>query len=86
VSWAHLSDRHPVARKQHRCFACWTVIEVGQKHIYRVGVYDGDIQTARFHYECEAFAFSDETECDPCSVDRCEAIEFYAAKHAEATP
>ena len=36
------NERHPVARKQHRCECCKKIIDVGERYNYSAGKYDGD--------------------------------------------
>jgi hypothetical protein len=38
MSWPHLSDTTPKARKQYRCDICNEVIEVGEMHVARRGI------------------------------------------------
>lgn len=52
MSWVQLSSRQPVARKEHRCEWCTEPIIVGEKHEHYTGVYDGDFQSTRMHFEC----------------------------------
>lgn len=59
MSWTHLSDTRPKARKRYRCVGCWEAIEPGEQHLYRTGVLDGQMVCARWHPECEAYAFMD---------------------------
>jgi len=43
---------HPVARKDHRCEACFGRIRRGEKHVHYKGIWDGDWQNWRMHNEC----------------------------------
>jgi hypothetical protein len=57
----HLSDRHPIARKQHKCRECQCVIEPGKKYRRQVSVCDGkllDIKTCEICSELRSH-FSD---------------------------
>ena len=53
MSWRHLSDEHPVARKPHHCFLCGETIEVGEKHVRRTSVDGRELCSLRMHLECE---------------------------------
>lgn len=81
MGWTHLSDAHPRAMKRYRCVGCWEFIEIGEQHLYRTGVLDGEIMGARWHPECEEYAFSDGDEvwegC-PGQFSRAEAVAFMA--------
>ena len=52
MSWQHLEDTTPKARRKYRCLLCGLPITKGQKHIKRVGV-DGEMYQMRMHIECE---------------------------------
>lgn len=54
MSWTHLSDTKPKARKRYNCELCGQPIEPGQQHVARRGVCDGDMVTARMHIYCES--------------------------------
>ena len=54
MSWKHLSDTMPTARKKHVCMLCGLPIAAGEKHVARRGVNDGEMTTARMHIVCEA--------------------------------
>lgn len=54
MSWTHLSDSTPVARKPHRCYLCEGEIPKGEKHLCRTGI-DGEAGrpvTFRMHLGC----------------------------------
>jgi hypothetical protein len=46
------SHSEPVARKVHRCCECAAPIEVGEKHFYGRGKWDGEIDEYRQHLAC----------------------------------
>jgi predicted nucleic acid-binding Zn-ribbon protein len=48
-----LSSETPMARKQHRCTWCGEHIEKGDTYVRVSGVFDGDLQTSKFHPECD---------------------------------
>jgi len=54
MSWRHLSDTTPVARKPHRCGVCEREIPVGEKHVARRGVDEDERRavTFRMHQRC----------------------------------
>ena len=54
MSWQHLRDETPAARKPHRCFLCGAEIRVGERHVKRAGISDGGLDTFRMHAACEA--------------------------------
>jgi hypothetical protein len=56
MSWTHLSDTTPKARKQYRCDICNEIIEVGEDHVARRGAGEGRIVTMRMHLDCEEFS------------------------------
>lgn len=77
MSWVCLEVTHPVARKDHFCFACGSVIRKGEQHKRIVGVMYREFAKARYHYECYDFAFYDgQEECSPNQFSREEALEF----------
>jgi hypothetical protein len=83
VSWTHLRDTFPKARKRYRCVGCWELIEVGEKHLFRTGVMDGAMVSVRWHPECEEYAFSDgneEYDSPPGCFTRAEAKAVLAVK------
>jgi len=44
----------PVARKEHRCEACWGPIPKGERHAQANGMWGGEFQHWRMHEECYA--------------------------------
>jgi len=52
VSWIHLSDSNPKARKNYRCRVCYETIQVGETHVARRGIGDDGPDTCRMHSEC----------------------------------
>lgn len=86
MSWTHLSDKEPKARKRYRCQGCWEFIEIGEKHLHRTGVMDGTMVSARWHPECEEYAFSDgndEYESPPGCFCRAEALALISPPATE---
>ena len=53
MSWTHLEDTNPKARKEHQCYLCERPIPRGTIHVARTGVNDDGICTFRMHTECE---------------------------------
>ena len=53
MSWTHLEDTTPKARKEHRCYLCELPIRKGTIHVARSGVGDNGIEKFRMHAECE---------------------------------
>lgn len=82
VSWTHLEDKRPKARKPHRCYLCGLPIRVGTTHLARSGVGDGGFSTVRMHESCNALTADwdeldweccgqgdlDLSDCDPVTV------------------
>lgn len=71
MSWTHLNDSTPVARKPHQCYLCEHEIPVGEKHLCRTGI-DGEVRrpvTFRMHLGCHELTKGwdeDDWECfDP---------------------
>lgn len=48
------AERFPVARKEHRCAECWSVIQPGEQYLYATYCYDG--------------RWSDYKRCASCSM------------------
>ena len=48
----HDTPTYRIARKRHRCAACWHFIERGEKYVQQSGFYDGRAYRNRFHAEC----------------------------------
>ena len=53
MSWTHIEDTTPKARKEHRCILCELPIEKGVVHVARYGVDDEGKVKVRMHIECE---------------------------------
>ena len=47
------NESRPVARKDHWCELCRSVIPKGTKYKYEAGKYDGDFFERRYHFDCE---------------------------------
>jgi hypothetical protein len=67
VSWTHLSSHDGVkARKEHQCYYCNEMIEVGSLYGKRTGVCYGEISFMKYHPECDNAAKhwkQDDYEC-----------------------
>ena len=78
MSWTHLRDEVPKARKPYRCGVCNSLIGVGEKHVARTGVGDDGPETFRMHCECEEYSCEwkeDEWESHyPGDVSRAEVL------------
>lgn len=48
------SDEHRTARKEHKCYECLRVIDVGERYRYTSGKYDGMVQEYKVCAHCEA--------------------------------
>jgi len=54
MSWTHLNDTKPKARKRYRCVLCDHFIAKGEIHVARRGIGDDGPCTARMHTLCES--------------------------------
>lgn len=56
MSWHHIEDTQPKARKDYDCELCGQPIPVGTKHVARSGIVEskGPI-TIRLHIDCEHY-------------------------------
>jgi hypothetical protein len=82
MSWTHLSDTRPRARKPYRCYLCARTIPAGDVHVCRTGRDEDGVSTARMHVACEARTRDwgeDEWECH----DPAEFREAMEAGHGE---
>lgn len=53
MSWTHLEDRTPKARKVYRCLLCELPIAIGERHVKRCGISEGGHYNFRMHTACE---------------------------------
>lgn len=53
MSWTHLGDSTPVARKIHRCYLCGEIIPAGERYVSRRGIFDSELSITKMHTECE---------------------------------
>lgn len=66
MSWTHVEDTTPKARKDYRCLICDEIIPIGEKHTKRMGFTEDGPDSFRMHLECDEMASSwssDEWEC-----------------------
>lgn len=66
MSWTHLSDTTPKARKDYRCYLCGLPIPKGTVHDARRGIDDDGALTCRMHLDCVKLTAGwreDEWEC-----------------------
>lgn len=60
-------------RKEHKCFGCFSIIEIGSNAELNVNVCDGSI----YHiYFCEKCLYHQEKYCNNCK-DKCKDIEGF---------
>jgi len=52
MSWTHISDTKPKARRDYRCELCGLTIPKGIVHVKRVGA-DGELISFRMHVQCD---------------------------------
>lgn len=60
MSWTHLRDTEPIARKQHLCYLCELTIEKGTRHVCRTGINEDGRVDYRMHPRCEAITREDD--------------------------
>ena len=70
MSWTHLSDTRPRARKQHQCILCRLRIRKGARHVHRTGVVDGELVSSRMHAVCEAATRDWDDDAWDCHADQ----------------
>lgn len=51
--WTHIEDTRPKACKRHQCYLCGLPIVVGEVHIRRYGIGQGEKVAFRMHILCE---------------------------------
>ena len=66
MSWTHLSDTEPRARREYRCCLCGLRIRQNARHVARRGVLDDKPVTTRMHAVCEDAASEWEEEGWEC--------------------
>lgn len=54
MSWKHLKEATPKARKPHQCWLCDGDIPAGSTYVYRAGLDGRHMVTMHMHAECEA--------------------------------
>lgn len=74
MSWTHLRDTTPKARKTKVCYLCERHIEKGEIHVVRTGTDDGTIIDTPTHTKCSAIA--DEAYVDEWQWESHDAFEF----------
>lgn len=52
MSWYHVEDSNPSARKEYQCLLCCEKILVAEKHVKRSGYDDNGMTSFRMHVEC----------------------------------
>lgn len=48
-----LYERHPVAKKEHKCNECHRAIPAGEKYLYETYVWDGKVHTHKTCRHCQ---------------------------------
>jgi hypothetical protein len=72
LSWYHIEDTTPRARKPHLCLLCGETILEGERHVARRGIDRDGPLTMRMHTECEALTKNWDAfdwEC-ACTIER----------------
>lgn len=75
-----LKNETHIARKEHRCMLCGSIISVGTRYNSQTNVYDGKIEQFRSHIECLEIAGSlmqNYSEYDANDFDNCIADYIY---------
>ena len=75
MSYTFLAESKPKAAKEHRCIWCGETILKGEIHVQQSGVFDGELQENRFHYDCHPAMQTDlresrEDEFEPYAYKR----------------
>lgn len=52
MSYPFINSSYRVARKQHQCEACQSIINIGEKCMYEVGKFDGQFFDRYYHIGC----------------------------------
>lgn len=85
MSWIHLRDDHPKARKDHLCYLCELPIPKGTTYVSRSGIDDDGPVTCKMHAACEAHTKKwkeEEWECH----DPYEFREWLSRHNAQGHP
>lgn len=53
MTWTHIKERRPIARKQHVCELCGREIFPGRRYVVRFGYGDGRPVRFMMHEHCE---------------------------------
>jgi len=81
MSFYHIRDDHPKARKTYRCDLCGLKIEKGERHTKRTGNSDGDIFSFRMHTVCDDYTDKywryDDWECEPCESEFLKELKIW---------
>ncbi len=75
-----LSNRHPVARKEHKCTECYRKITSGEKYLREAYIWDGDLVTSKVCAHCEVVR---QWLSDECGGWLYGALEEDIREHAE---
>lgn len=62
----YFADYHK-AKKQHKCFACHDLINIGEEYCATVGVYEGDFFYEKLHNRCKKlidYSLDRSSECE----------------------
>ena len=85
MSWTHLGDTWPKARKNYRCELCALPIPKAAEYVARCGVSAGELVTFRMHVDCEKVTRLWDPDDWICDIDhsefRRELKEFLTANN-----
>lgn len=84
MSWTHLRDTHPRARRRHVCHLCELPIEAGEIHVLRVGRFEWKLASQRMHMACESLTQSWRREDWEAGLDAGEFRKMLARQNAQA--
>jgi hypothetical protein len=87
MSWTHIEDTTPTARKPYKCYLCGLPIAKGEKHVKRYGIIEGEGRVStRMHIACEALTRHWEDVDWEVAHDPAEFREYCLPRTDEETP
>lgn len=77
MSWHHLPSKNPVARKEHQCSLCLTMIDKGEKYHVHSGFFDGYFQSTKLHEWCNDLTRKLTADWDDMSWETCQICDAF---------
>ena len=75
MSDLHRDPEKHVARKCHRCIACYGVIPVAERYVQQTGYFENEAYCNRYHQECwDALSDEPNFEFTPGCIDQPERL------------